>query len=200
MEKYSSFTNCYFLLAHFDCAHLESTYCTAFLNLGYLGLISIIQHFLTNLSIKGCHFVCVFGVGVRMEWKKGKVFHLCSVTSDSLQSQDCRPSSYSVNGIFQARTLEWVAISSSRGSSEPRVWTEVFWISRWILYCWAIREAHEWSACHQFPSACHHCIYSGLIFKNHAIFERGIMFWPWNKKDAARGRRPWQQSSVRLHV
>ena len=33
-------------------------------------------------------------------------------------------------GILQARILEWVAMSSSRGSSQPRDWTR---ISRWIL-------------------------------------------------------------------
>ena len=31
----------------------------------------------------------------------------------------------SVHGILQARILEWVAISSSRGSSQPRGWTPV---------------------------------------------------------------------------
>ena len=32
--------------------------------------------------------------------------------------RDYRPPSYSVHGIFQARTLEWVAISYSKGSSQ----------------------------------------------------------------------------------
>ena len=36
---------------------------------------------------------------------------------------DCGPSGSSVYGIFQARILEWVAISSSRGSSQPTGWT-----------------------------------------------------------------------------
>ena len=36
-------------------------------------------------------------------------------------------------GILQARTLEWVAMSSSRGSSQPRDWTQVSYC-RWILY------------------------------------------------------------------
>ena len=42
----------------------------------------------------------------------------------------------SVHGIFQARLLEWVATSSSRGSSWPRDQTCVFCISctgRWVL-------------------------------------------------------------------
>ena len=32
----------------------------------------------------------------------------------------CSPTGSSVHGIFQARVLEWVAISFSRGSSQPR--------------------------------------------------------------------------------
>ena len=33
---------------------------------------------------------------------------------------DCSPPGSSAHGILQARILEWVAISSSRGSSQPR--------------------------------------------------------------------------------
>ena len=40
---------------------------------------------------------------------------------------DCSLPGSSVHGIFQARILEWVAISFSRGSGEgPRDWTWVF--------------------------------------------------------------------------
>ena len=35
-------------------------------------------------------------------------------------SMDCSLSGSSVHGIFQARMLEWIAISFSRGSSRPR--------------------------------------------------------------------------------
>ena len=38
---------------------------------------------------------------------------------------DCSLLGSSVHGIFQARALEWVAISFSRGSSQPRGWTRV---------------------------------------------------------------------------
>ena len=38
---------------------------------------------------------------------------------------DCSPSGSSVHGIFQARILQWVAISFSRGSSHPRDRTQV---------------------------------------------------------------------------
>ena len=39
---------------------------------------------------------------------------------------DCSPPASSVHGILQARTLEWVAMPSSRGSSQRRDWTQVF--------------------------------------------------------------------------
>ena len=39
---------------------------------------------------------------------------------------DCSPPGSSVHGLLQARTLEWVAMPSSRGSSRPRDRTHVF--------------------------------------------------------------------------
>ena len=53
----------------------------------------------------------------------------------------CSPPGSSVCGTFQARILEWVAISSSRGSSWPRDWICVTYISC-ILCHWAIGEAY----------------------------------------------------------
>ena len=50
---------------------------------------------------------------------------------------DCNPPGSSVHWIFQARILEWVVISSSRGSSLPGDWTHISCIGRWILYHWA---------------------------------------------------------------
>ena len=50
---------------------------------------------------------------------------------------DCSPPGSSVRGISQARILEWVAISSFRGSSSPRDWicvSSVPYIGRGILY------------------------------------------------------------------
>ena len=40
----------------------------------------------------------------------------------------------SVHGIILARILEWVAIFSSRGSSQPRDQTSISCIGRQILY------------------------------------------------------------------
>ena len=55
-------------------------------------------------------------------------FHLCACAQSCLtlcDSMDCSPPDDSVHGIFQARILEWVAISYSRGSPLPRDWTRI---------------------------------------------------------------------------
>ena len=53
---------------------------------------------------------------------------------------DCGPPGSSIHGMFQARILGWIAISSSRGSSQPRDW---IWVSRFagrFFTTWATRE------------------------------------------------------------
>ena len=53
---------------------------------------------------------------------------------------DCSLLGSSTYGIFQARILEWVAISFSRRSSQPRDWT---WVSRIVgrrFTVWATRK------------------------------------------------------------
>ena len=79
--------------------------------------------------------------------------------SDSVTSAWGEPSppGFSVHGILQARKLEWVAISSSRGSSWPRDWTHVSCIGRQILYCWVTREAQL-------------CSYTFIYRKKHYIY------------------------------
>ena len=47
---------------------------------------------------------------------------------------DRSPLGSSVQGILQARILEWVAISYSRASSQPRDQIRTSCIGRWILY------------------------------------------------------------------
>ena len=46
----------------------------------------------------------------------------------------CSPPGSSILGILQGRILEWVAISSSRGSFWPRDWTPISCIGTRILY------------------------------------------------------------------
>ena len=48
---------------------------------------------------------------------------------------DCSLWGSSIHGIFQARVLEWVAVSFSRGSSQPRDWIRVSSIASSWFYC-----------------------------------------------------------------
>ena len=53
----------------------------------------------------------------------------------------CLPMDYIVHGIVQARTLEWVALPSSRGSSQPRDRTQVSCIAGRFFTSWATSKA-----------------------------------------------------------
>ena len=77
-------------------------------------------------------FTCVISIAC------GLVAKLCPTLCDPI---DCRPPGFSVHGIFQIRSPEWVAISCSRGSSWTRDQTRIFCIGRQIPHCWATREA-----------------------------------------------------------
>ena len=61
----------------------------------------------------------------------------------------CDPMDYSlpdssILGVFQARVLEWGAISFSRGSSQPRDRTQVSCIASRRFTAWATKEAWGW--------------------------------------------------------
>ena len=72
--------------------------------------------YMQSLKKKGC---C---------WVAKSLLTLCA-------PMDCSPPGSSVHGISQARILEWVVTSFSRGSSQPRDRTRISCIGRWILYC-----------------------------------------------------------------
>ena len=57
---------------------------------------------------------------------------------------DCGLPGSSIHGIFQARILEWVATSFSRGSSRPRDWTWVSLMAGRLFTIRATRESLEW--------------------------------------------------------
>ena len=56
---------------------------------------------------------------------------------------DCNLPGSSIHGILQARTLEWIAISFSRGSSWPRDWTQVSRLAGRRFNLWATRKAQS---------------------------------------------------------
>ena len=67
-----------------------------------------------------------------------EVTQSCLTLSDPM---DCSLPGSSVRGIFQARVLEWIAISFSRGLSRPRNRTRVSHIVGRRFTVGAIREA-----------------------------------------------------------
>ena len=72
--------------------------------------------------------------GTLRKWK----WQSCPTLWDAMDS--------TINGILQARRLEWVAFPFSRGSSQPRDQTQVSRIAAGFFTIWATREAQEyWS-------------------------------------------------------
>ena len=71
-----------------------------------------------------------------MKWSE--VAQSCPTLCDPM---DCSLPGSSIHGIFQARVLEWVSISFSRGSSWPRNWTGVSCTAGGFSTSWATREA-----------------------------------------------------------
>ena len=100
---------------------------------------------------------------------------------------DCSPSGSSVHEISQTRILKWVAISFSRGSSQPRNRSCISSISRQILHHWAPGKPLQILSYHQllfnltlfFLGSCRFFFSSPLTFilriKNHYRIEKRIL-------------------------
>ena len=69
------------------------------------------------------------------EWRVVSVAQSCATLCDPM---DCSPPDSSVHGIFQARVLEWGAVSFFRGSSQPRDRTLIC-VSGRCFTLWATR-------------------------------------------------------------
>ena len=79
---------------------------------------------------------------VYQDMVKVKVVSRLSMYS-SCNPMDCSLSGSSIHGVFQARVLEWVAISFSRGSFWPRDQTQISLIAGRHFTVWATREARR---------------------------------------------------------
>ena len=90
-------------------------------------------------------------------WWWCEVAQSCPTLCDPM---DCSPPGSSVHGILQARILEWVAISFSRGSSQPRDQTQVSCIAGRRFNFWATREA----LCIYVSIYIYKCIYLHMYF------------------------------------
>ena len=116
--------------------------------------------------------------------KESEVTQLCPTLCDPV---DCSLSGSSIHGIFQARLLEWIAISFSRGSSQPRDQTQVSHIVGRCFTVWATK-----TICQNYISDCHlpawkpvpiprqslHQFFLLLCFVfNYKIYSRGKKFY-----------------------
>ena len=122
----ASYSHTYLNRLHFKYRHFKNyakhVYCEA---------CFCVWHFL-------CSTFCSLGIIYAHVW-------LCSLSLTHVRflssPTDCSPLDFSVHWILQAGTLEWIAISCPRGSSEPRGGTHVSCVSghhgRRILYHYA---------------------------------------------------------------
>ena len=104
------------------------------------------------------HWLCFFNF--RHQSFVGLFLCTCLVTQSCLtlcDPKDYGPPGSSVRGIFQARILEWVAISSSRRSSWLRDQTCISYFSciGWFLYPWATWEVLGFSLLVQWCNCGH---------------------------------------------
>ena len=80
----------------------------------------------------------------QLEVSRWPAFCVCVLVTQACHTlcnpRDCSLPGSSVHGILQARALEWVAISYSRGSSPHRDQTQVSFITGRFFTIWATRE------------------------------------------------------------
>ena len=106
---------------------------------------------LENPRDGGAWWAAVYGVAQSRTWLKwlsssSSSIVYCEVTQSCPTLFDpvgCSLPGFSVHRILQARILEWVTISFSRGSSWPRDRTQVSCIGGRRFNLWATREAQN---------------------------------------------------------
>ena len=81
----------------------------------------------------------MFNIISHWKWKKQLAAQLYLTLYDPM---DCSLPGSSVYGILQARILEWVATSFSRGSFQSRDQTWVSCIAGRLFNTWTTREAY----------------------------------------------------------
>ena len=132
-------------------AHLSSTTCWL-LTVGVELLLSEPQIFISVKTSNAC-LIGLLSVSQELIPRKfllSCLTHALNIMPVSEVAQSCPtlcdPMDYSlpgssIHGIFQVRVLEWVAISFSRGSSQPGDWIQVSCIAGRHFTTWATRKA-----------------------------------------------------------
>ena len=118
-----------------SCSTWKDVVCVL-MTVGYVVISMILTSTLTSLNLT----VLLYEV------KWSEVAQLCPTLCDPM---DCSLPGSSVHGIFQARELEWVAISFSRGSLRPRDRT---WVSHIVGRCFAVWASREVLSMNCYPT------------------------------------------------
>ena len=118
-----------------------------------------------------------------------------SVVSHPCDPMDCIPPGSSVHGILQARILEWVALSFSRGSSRPRDQIQVsctpeilYWLSHQgspllnsplFFLLWNTPKMMPWHSIHirESPSSKDHLSLLSASLEKKKKKDLFIYFW-----------------------
>ena len=121
-----------------------------------------------------CLRCSILFIGLKILWFLVTCAQSCPMLSGST---NCSPPGSSADGVFQARILEWVSISFSRRSSQPRDWTRVSrisWIGRQILNQLRHLSANSLQSC---PTVCDPLDCSPPGSSVHGILQARILKW-----------------------
>ena len=113
--------------------NMRSRYCVICF---YLFLNNLLLTIFMSLNILS-HSMCDNFIVFYYEVKWNEFTQSCPTLCNPV---DCSLPGSSICGIFQARILKWVAISFSRGSSQPRDWTQASCIAGRLLTLRATRD------------------------------------------------------------
>ena len=85
-------------------------------------ILAIVRNAAMNIGIHVCFWIRFMGFFEYVPESESEVAQSCPTLFDPI---GCNLPGSSIHGTFQARVLGWVVISFSRGSSQPRDWTQV---------------------------------------------------------------------------
>ena len=136
-------------------------------------------------------------------------FHACVLCAKSLQScltlcdpMDCSTPGSSVLRIIQARILEWVAMPSFRGSSRPRDWTHIAYVScigRRVLYHY--HHLGDQGASIQVSKWLHHFTFSVTVHRGFDFSISNSMDVSLSKlREMVKEREAWHAAAVHARV
>ena len=122
--------------------------------------------------------ICLWCILINLlcEHSESTCMHACSVASvvsTLCDPVDCRLPGSSVHGILQERILKWIAVSFSRGSSQPRDQTTISCLAGGFSYHWAVREV-LWTHMKTITMA--------NTFVLTILYQTQDSVWTWKKK------------------